>query len=51
MRASDLDRVQMRPPRFAAGRPRGSVRVIAEGESTPEAALARDERAALQRVP
>jgi len=32
VRASDLDWVLVRPPRFAAGRPRGSVRVIAEGQ-------------------
>jgi putative NADH-flavin reductase len=32
VRGSDLDWVLVRPPRFVAGRPRGAVKVIAEGE-------------------
>jgi uncharacterized protein YbjT (DUF2867 family) len=32
VRASDLDWVLVRPPRFVKGKPRGSIRVIGEGE-------------------
>ncbi len=32
VRASDLEWVLVRPPRFATGRPQGSIRVIREGE-------------------
>jgi uncharacterized protein YbjT (DUF2867 family) len=31
VRASDLEWVLVRPPRFVAGKPRGSIRVIREG--------------------
>jgi uncharacterized protein YbjT (DUF2867 family) len=32
VRSSDLDRVPIRPPRFTEGRPRGTVKVIREGQ-------------------
>jgi uncharacterized protein YbjT (DUF2867 family) len=32
VRASDLEWVLVRPPRFVAGKPRGSIRAIREGE-------------------
>jgi hypothetical protein len=32
VRSTDLDWVLIRPPRFARGRPRGTVKVIREGQ-------------------